>query len=316
VGDFAIRTENLTFDFGSMRAVDNVTFDVPSGTVFGLLGHNGSGKSTIVRLLLGLLTPSHGRSQVLGMDPRADGETVRQQIGYLLEQSGLHDRLTAEENLEFHGRASDIATEARQARSVELLQAFDLWDRRMEPVAQWSRGMKQKLAVARALFHRPQLVILDEPTAGLDLASAASLYERLIDIATHEQITVFLTTHKLAEAEQVCNMVGVLRDGKLLAVGPTAELKAQAGMPTLEITGTGFDDNILALLARRREVASIHADGDHLTIELRERDAHSWPLINLLVESGADVEEVHKAWAGLEYLMQLPLQDNTLLTAS
>ena len=313
MGDLAIRIENLTFDFGPLRALDNVTFDVPKGVIFGLLGQNGSGKSTLVRLLLGHLTPSHGRAQILGLDPRTDGDEIRLRTGVLLEQTSLHDRLTAEENLDYHGRVYEMAPEVRQARIEELLKAFDLWERRGEPMAHWSRSMKQKLAVARALFHRPELVILDEPTAGLDPGAAAALYERFISIAAREQTTVFLTTHKLAEAEEVCDMVGVLRDGKLLAVGPTEELKTQAGTPMLEITGTGFDEDVIALLARRREVAAIQVEGDHLTIELYDRAAHSWPLINLLVESGADIEEVHKTWVGLEHLMQQPpLEDDSV----
>lgn len=306
MGEFVIRTENLTFDFGPIRAVDNISFAVPAGVVFGLLGRNGSGKSTMVRLLLGMLSPSHGFATVLGLDPSRDGEEIRRRVGVLLEQSGLHDRLSAEENLDYHGRSFEIPDSERRTRIEELLHGFDLWERRDEPLAQWSRGMKQKLAVARAFFHRPELVILDEPTAGLDPEAAAALYVRFMEIAAQEKTTVFLTTHKLDEVEQICDMVGVIRNGKMLAVGPTEELKAQAGAPTLEITGSGFVEDIVALLKRRREVASIHVETDRLVIELSTRDAHSWPLINLLVESGADIEEVHKTWTGLEHLMTLP----------
>lgn len=306
MGDAVIRAENLTFDFGSMRAVDNLTFEVPAGVVFGLLGPNGAGKSTVVRLLLGLLTPTHGRAWVLGHDTRVDGEAIRRATGVLLEQTSLYDRLSAEENLEYHGRIFDMPDNARKLRTRELLTALNLWDRRSEPVSHWSRGMKQQLAVAKALFHRPQLAILDEPTAGLDPKAAAALYASLTEIAARENITTFLTTHKLEDAEQLCSMVGVLRDGKLVAVGPTVDLRARTGMPLLEITGSGFSDNMVALLARRREVGAIRRERGRLWVELTDQNAHTWPLINLLVESGADIEEVHKSWAGLENLLAQP----------
>ena len=310
--ELAIRVENLTFDFGPIRAVDNLTFDIPRGVVFGLLGPNGAGKSTLVRLLLGLLTPSHGRVQVLGLDTRQDGEEIRRRTGALLEQSSLYDRLTAVENLDYHGRVYEMSEAERKVRVEELLTSLGLWDRRSEPIANWSRGMRQKLAVARALVHRPELVILDEPTVGLDPEAAASLYQEFVDIAAQEGISVFLTTHKLADVEKLCAMAAVMRDGKLMAFGPTSELRAMGGMPVLEITGSGFTDNMIALLSRRREVASIKSQRGRLTVELSDRNAHTWPLINLLVESGADIEEVRKSWTGLDYLLTAPPVDTVI----
>jgi ABC-2 type transport system ATP-binding protein len=171
----AIRTENLTRDFGKIRAVDNLTMEVPAGIIFGFLGPNASGKTTTIHLLLGLLEPTSGRVEVLGFDTRTHADEVRGRSGALLEHSGLYEQLSAEDNLEFYGRAWRMSTEERRSRIQELLTHLDLWDRRKERVDKWSRGMKQKLAMARALLHRPPLVFLDEPTAGLDVVAAAAL---------------------------------------------------------------------------------------------------------------------------------------------
>lgn len=148
----AIRTENLTCEFGTLRAVDAVSLEVPAGTVFGFLGPNGAGKTTTIRLLLGLLSPSGGKAEVLGFDTLSQADAIRQNAGALLEHSGLYERLSAEENLEFYARVWHPSSTERQARIQELLTHLKLWERRGEPVRNWSRGMRQKLAVARALL--------------------------------------------------------------------------------------------------------------------------------------------------------------------
>ncbi len=296
----AIATEHLTYDFGSCRAVDDVSLQVPEGVVYGLLGPNGAGKTTMLRLLLGLLEPTSGRAEVLGMETRRNGVEIRQRAGVLLEDDKLYENLTALENLDYYGRVWQMSPEERSARSRELLLNFDLWDRRDEQVHTWSRGMKKKLSLARTLLNRPALVFLDEPTSGLDPVAASNLHNQLLKLAAQEGMTVFLTTHKLSEAERLCAMVGVIRDGRLLAAGPTSELRTLGGVPLLEISGEGFSDEIVALLARRREVAGIQVLPHRLLIELADAGAHSSPLISLLVESGADVEEVHRTNASLE----------------
>ena len=177
--DRAIRVDALVRSFGVLRAVDELTLEVPTGIIFGFLGPNGAGKTTTINLLLGLLEPTSGRAEVLGFDPWTRGEEVRGRTGAVLEHTGVYEQLSAEENLEFYGRVWRIPTDARRARIHELLTAMDLWDRRREKAGTWSRGMQQRLALARALLHRPSLLFLDEPTAGLDVMAATSVRDDL-----------------------------------------------------------------------------------------------------------------------------------------
>ena len=236
----AIRTRGLSRHFGSIRAVENLELEIPAGIVFGFLGPNGSGKTTTIRLLLGLHEPTAGDAEVLGFDLRTQADAIRGQCGALLEHTGLYERLTAEENLDLFGRFWRIPGEARSERTRHLLSQLDLWERRKEVVAGWSRGMKQKLAIARALFHQPSLLFLDEPTAGLDPVAAAALRNDLITLAEDNGVTVFLTTHNLFEAEKICSLVGVIRDGKLIAFAPPGDLGK---------SGMSLEDSFLSLMA-------------------------------------------------------------------
>ena len=296
---YAIRTENLSRDFGSVQAVDRLSLEVPEGNVFGFLGPNGAGKTTTIRLLLGLLEPTQGRAEVLGYDSQTQAEEIRLRTGALLEHSGLYERLSAEDNLQFYGRIWHMPGREREARIEELLVHLELWERRKEIVGTWSRGMKQKLAIARALFHHRELLFLDEPTAGLDPIAAASLRDDLAGLAAREGVTVFLTTHNLAEAEKLCRLVGVIRQGRLLAVGSPDELRASQGKPRMEVLGRGFSENALALLRARSEVARVEQQDHHLLIDLHGT-TDTAPLVRLLVDAGVEVEEVHRANASLE----------------
>lgn len=299
MSDIAIRTEDLTRNFSSLCAVDGLNLEVPAGTIFGFLGPNGAGKTTTIRLLLGLLEPTRGRAEVLGLDTRTQAEAIRERTGALLEHHGLYERLSAEDNLEFYGRIWHLPAGERRTRIQDLLTHLGLWERRKETVGSWSRGMKQKLAVARALLPRPQLIFLDEPTAGLDPVAAASLREDLAALATWEGVTVFLTTHNLAEAEKLCGQVAVIRQGKLLAVGHPDQLRSKGGVPKVEIVGRGFNEETLARLRARPEVAEANLRNGRLQIELRGNPDVA-PLVRLLVNAGVQVEEVHKEKASLE----------------
>src|SRR5438105_4480966 len=163
-----IHTEHLSRFFGTIKAVDDLSLAVPAGIVFGFLGPNGAGKTTTIHLLLGLLEPTAGQAWVMGFDTRTQADAIRARSGALLEFAGLYERMSAEDNLDLYGRIYRMPAPARQARIQELLTHLDLWERRKDQVGKWSRGMKQKLAVARALFHHPPLIFLDEPTAGFD----------------------------------------------------------------------------------------------------------------------------------------------------
>lgn len=297
--ELAIRTNSLTRDFGSVRAVDHLTLEVPQGIIFGFLGPNGAGKTTTIHLLLGLLEPTEGRAEVLGFDTRTQADKIRCHTGTLLERTGLYERLSAEDNLEFYGRIWHMSRAERQGRIKELLTRLGLYERRKEIVRTWSRGMKQKLAVARALLHRPSLMFLDEPTTGLDPIAAAALREDLAALAGREGMTVFLTTHNLAEAEKLCQKVGVICQGRLLAVGSPDELRSHRGTPHVEVFGRGFSENVLTLLPTRPEVVDVERQNDHLLIKLRG-SVDIAPLVNLMVSAGAQVEEVRRGNASLE----------------
>ncbi|MEW5827418.1 MAG: ABC transporter ATP-binding protein [Chloroflexota bacterium] len=296
---FAIRTQALSRSFGPVRAVDGLTMDVLAGTVFGFLGPNGSGKTTTIRLLLGLLDADGGRAEVLGFDTQSQADEVRLRCGALLEHNGLYERLTAEDNLVFYARVWRLPKNERDERVKSLLTDMGLWERRGEQVGKWSRGMKQKLAIARTLLHRPKLVFLDEPTAGLDPIAAAALHEDLINMAQREGVTIFLTTHNLAEAEKLCREVGVVRKGKLLAVGALDRLRAQAGGPRVEITGRGFTPELLDKVRSLPDVTEASSENGKLTIRLGQA-IETGPIVNLLVTHGAEIEEVRKGKANLE----------------
>ncbi len=296
----AIRTTNLTRDFAAVRAVDALTLEVPPGIIFGFLGANGAGKTTTINLLLGLLEPTTGQAQVLGFDTRTQGSAIRERTGALLEFSGLYERLTAEDNLDFYGRVWRLSAAERQARIKELLTHVGLYDRRHERVGTWSRGMKQKLAIARVLLHRPTLIFLDEPTAGLDPLAAAALRDDLEKLVASEGVTVFLNTHNLPEAERLCQQVGVIRTGKLLAVGSPDILRQQTGRPEAEIFGDGFTPETLAALRARRDIASAEAQNGRLTLELADQHVRMAPIVAALVEAGAQIEEVRRGQASLE----------------
>ncbi len=297
--EIIVRTQKITRDFGALRAVNALDIEVPRGAIFGFLGPNGSGKTTTIRLLLGLLTPTSGQAWVLGREVSQHPEEVRARCGALLEHTGLYERLTAADNLEFYGRIWHMPAAMIRDRSQELLERLGMWDRRGEVVGTWSRGMKQKLAVARAMFHKPDVLFLDEPTSGLDPVAAASLHDDLAQLAYSHQATVFLTTHNLAEAEKLCSQVAVINQGRLLAVGSPDELRARGGGQRAEFIGQGFNAGLLADLQSRPEVRRIEHLNGKLVLDLRD-GTNTAPLVSLMVQSGVQLEEVHKVRASLE----------------
>ncbi len=294
-----IHTENLQKYFDAVRAVDGISIDVPKGIIFGFLGPNGAGKTTTIRLLLGLLEPTSGRAEVLGLDTRTQADEIRRRSGALLEHTGLYERLSAEDNLDFFGRVWHIPAAQRAQRIQELLTTFGLWERRKDVVANWSRGMRQKLGVARTLMHRPELVFLDEPTAGLDPLASAALREDLSELAQRQGVTVFLTTHNLAEAEKLCQLVAVIREGKLLMIGSPDELRLRRGGHRMEVVGRGFNENVLSMLRQRPEVAGLEIQDHHIVIDLKG-DPDTSDLVRSLVQAGVQVDEVRKGAASLE----------------
>ena len=302
----AIRTVGLSRDFGSVRAVEDLTIDVPAGTIYGFLGPNGAGKTTTIRLLLGLLEPSAGEAWVLGNDVRSGSQAIREQAGVLLESDGLYTRLTALQNLDYFGRIARLPASDRDGRIRDLLTAMDLWDRRDGRVADFSKGMRQKLALVRAFLSRPKLLFLDEPTSGLDTPSAVALRRQLVALARDEGVTVFLTTHNLLEAEKVCDRVAVIRRGALLAEGSPGEIHGGRAR-RVAIGGTGFSADLANRIARLPAVesatleqpADAAGDGPRILVDL-EPETDAAAAVRLLVESGAEVSSVETARESLE----------------
>lgn len=218
-----IKTESLTMRFDETVALSELSLEVSAGEVFGLLGHNGSGKTTTVRLLNGILRPSAGKATVFGRSTAYEGEQIRQRTGVLTETPSLDERLTGRENLQIYASLFRLDSARGKERANELLVEFDLLDRADEKAGGYSKGMKQRLALARALIHRPDLLFLDEPTAALDPVAARHVHG-LISKMRQSGRTVVLCTHNLAEAQELCDRVAVIARGKLVALGSPEEL--------------------------------------------------------------------------------------------
>jgi ABC-2 type transport system ATP-binding protein len=219
-----IATDKLARRFGDIPAVDHLTLKVYAGEVFGVLGHNGAGKTTTVRLLNGVLAPSDGKAWVLGLSPMHDGPALRRRTGVLTETPSLDERLTGRENLTIYADLYGVPQADVSCRVDTALETFALADRADEKVRGYSKGMKQRLALARAIIHNPEILFLDEPTSGLDPVSARHVHELITHLSRQEGRTVFLCTHNLAEAQKLCDRVAVLRHGRVVALGAPREL--------------------------------------------------------------------------------------------
>jgi ABC-2 type transport system ATP-binding protein len=227
--DAAIVTQGLTRRFGDIVAVEELSLTIPQGEVLGFLGHNGAGKTTTVRLLNGVLSPDAGTMRVLGLDPVADGPRLRRRTGVLTETPSLDERLSGRTNLTLYAEMYGVPRAEVAPRVQSLLEAFELAERSDEPVRGYSRGMRQRLALARALLHRPDILFLDEPTAGLDPVATRQVHQLITRLSREEGRTIFLCTHNLNEAQMLCDRVAVLERGRLLALGTPAQLAEQLG---------------------------------------------------------------------------------------
>ena len=222
-----ITINNLTRRFGDKIAVDNLSLEVYAGEVFGFLGHNGAGKTTTIRLLNGILEPNNGSACVLGLDPIKDGPALRERTGVLTESASLDTRLTARDNLNIFADLFGVPRTEVPLRVNALLEFFGLSNYADDKVMTYSTGMKQRLALARTLLHEPELLFLDEPTSGLDPVAAHQVKELIENLADKRGRTVFLCTHNLVEAQELCDRVAVLEHGRLVALGSPAELARQ-----------------------------------------------------------------------------------------
>jgi ABC-2 type transport system ATP-binding protein len=223
--DAAIVTEKLTRRFGPLLAVDGIDLQVAAGQFFGFLGPNGAGKSTTIKMLTGLLAPSSGRVQLLGLDFSSHAVEVKRQIGVVPEGMGLFERLTGAEYLNFVGRMYGLDRATTRQRSEELLEFMQLADRPKSVIADYSHGMQKKLALAAAVIHGPRILFLDEPFEGVDALAAGAL-KALLGRMTERGVTIFLTSHVLEIVERLCSHVAIIHKGRLVAQGSLAELRA------------------------------------------------------------------------------------------
>ena len=225
MSEIAIRTEGLTRTFGSLTAVDAINLRVQAGQFFGFLGPNGAGKSTTIKMLTGLLAPTSGRMELLGLDFETHLVEVKRQIGVVPEGMGLFERLTGTEYLRFVGRMYGLDRGTTEKRAEELLEFMQLADREKTLVADYSHGMQKKLALAAAVIHGPRILFLDEPFEGVDALAAGAL-KALLGRMTERGVTIFLTSHVLEIVERLCSHVGIIHEGRLVAQGSMEELRA------------------------------------------------------------------------------------------
>ncbi len=239
-----IKVDNLVKEFSGFKAVDHISFEVKKGEVFAFLGPNGAGKTTTIKILTTLLHPTEGTVEINGFNILTDKDDVRRSLGIVFQDPSLDDELTAYENMEFHGILCRVPGNVRRQRIEELLKFVELWDRKNNLVKTFSGGMKRRLEVARGLLHRPKILFLDEPTLGLDPQTRNHIWSYIQQLNNEDEITIFLTTHYLEEAEKVADRIAVIDHGEIIALGKAKDLETQTKTKSLEdafLTLTGHN---------------------------------------------------------------------------
>lgn len=272
---YAIDMQGVTRRFGDTLAVDDLSLTVEVGEVFGLLGHNGAGKTTTVRLLNGVLTPDSGEIRVMGFDPRTEGTQLRSRTGVLTETPSLDERLTALDNLTIYADLYGVPVQQVQQRVTAVLEEYGLAERASEKVGGYSKGMKKRLALARAFLHEPEMIFLDEPTSGLDPIAIQDVHKMIRHVSHDEGRTVILCTHNLVEAQRLCDRVAVMEQGHLLAVGSPHELAQNIGAEIRYSLDVAADQHDAACRAieKMATVTSFQSANSELTLTLRDREA-------------------------------------------
>jgi ABC-2 type transport system ATP-binding protein len=230
----AIKVSGLTKSYGEIEAVRGIDFEVPAGETFGFLGPNGAGKSTTIKILCTLAKPTSGDAWVAGRNVRTERDAVRRNIGLVFQDTTLDNYLTGTQNLRFHAELYGVPAAAVAPRMRQVLEMVDLWDRRDSLVMTYSGGMQRRLEIARGLLHAPHVLFLDEPTVGLDPQTRSSIWEYINDLKTREDITIFLTTHYMDEAEH-CDRIAIIDHGKIVAIDTPEALKASVGKDRVQI---------------------------------------------------------------------------------
>jgi ABC-2 type transport system ATP-binding protein len=277
-------------------AVDNLSFSVEEGEVFGFLGPNGAGKTTTVRMLAALIAPTAGKAWVNNLAVGPSNQAIRQSVGILTETPGLYDRLSAEKNLTIFARLYGVSDVAGQVQ--RYLRMLGLWERRMDEAGSFSKGMRQKLAIARALLHEPKVLFLDEPTSGLDPEAARLIRDFIADLKT-EGRTIFLCTHNLDEADRLCNRVGIFKT-RLLAVDTPANLRRKAFGRRVVFHLKGVEPQWVEAMRALPFVTDAQAVDSKLVISLDHPEEQNPVILRALVNAGAEVQFVGELRHSLE----------------
>jgi len=294
-----IETENLTKKFGDLTAVENVSLQVNDGEVFGFLGPNGAGKTTTIRMLCCLISKTSGSARVGGYEigDKNDSLKIRKLIGLVPDNVGLSEHLTAYENLDFYGRIYDCTNAQRKENIKRFLEMLGIWEKRDVLVGTFSKGMKQKLAIARALIHEPEILFMDEPTANLDPESAKTVRDFILELKK-EKRTIFLNTHNLDEAQRICDRIAILNT-KLMATGTPQELEQSVSGKKTVIVLEQVNDAILNAL-KKLSLKSLTSDGNTITFDVIDPNKENWVVVEAIVMAGGHVGSVNVVGSTLE----------------
>ena len=303
-----VEITQLCKNYGPIEALRGISFSLAPGEVLGFLGHNGAGKTTTIRLILGLLRPDAGSVRLFGEDPYPDDQrrqALRRRLGVILEEDRLYHYMTGEENLEFWAGLHGLRRREASRRISEVLQLVGIGDRARTLVGTYSKGMRRRLAIARALVNRPEMLIMDEPTVGLDPVARVQIRAILGNLVNSEGMTVFLTSHDLAEVEKICQRVAILDHGRIILSGSMEELRQGQGsrlvISLIPQNGCLLPDSLLQELEDLPFVLRADVHGDELCLTLEEGD-HNAEIIELLVHNNARVSQVRPAKLSLEDL--------------
>ena len=294
-----IETKNLSRRFGDLTAVDSVSFTVGDGEVFGFLGPNGAGKTTTVRMLCCLISKTSGEARIGDYDigRSEDALKIRRLIGLIPENVGLYEGLTAYDNLDFYGKLYDRTESQRKESITSLLKMLELWEKKDVPVATFSKGMKQKLAIALALVHDPQILFMDEPTANLDPEAAKTVRDFILDLKKQKK-TIFLNTHNLDEAQRICDRIAILNT-TLRAIGTPEELERSVRG---RVTVIQLEQSNAAVLdaVKKLGLGDASAEGNKLTISLADPEKDNATILDAVFRAGGRIQSVNVVGSTLE----------------
>jgi ABC-2 type transport system ATP-binding protein len=295
-----IHAEGLTKRFGNLTAVDQISLDIDEGEVFGFLGPNGAGKTTTVRMLSALISKTSGRAEVAGFEigKEADELRIRQRIGVLPENVGLYEATSAYQNLEYFGRLHRMEAAPLRKNIERLLRMMALWEKKDAPVSTFSKGMKQKVAIARALVHDPILLFLDEPTSNLDPEAAKMVRDVILELKK-ENRTIFLNTHNLDEAQRICDRVGILRT-RLLTIGSVETLRSDFSRKRTAVRVQRPSQELVAAVKQRLHKEGVELSGDRLLVDVEDPDRENPEINEAVVAAGGRVIELSQVSPSLE----------------